>query len=109
MPLSLLCDEHIPYEVIEGLERQGVDAVSVQQIGLDATDDSLIMVVAKQRSHVIYTYDDDSLRLSSSGIQHSGIFYHHPLKYSIGEAVRTVALACHALSAEEMVDRVEFL
>ena len=47
MPLSLLCDEHIRYEIIEGLERQGIDAVSVQRMGLDATDDTLILAVAQ--------------------------------------------------------------
>ena len=34
MPLALLCDEHIPYPVIEGLRRRGVDVTTVQQLGL---------------------------------------------------------------------------
>ena len=29
MPLSLLCDEHIPYAVIDGLVGRGIDATSV--------------------------------------------------------------------------------
>ena len=29
MPLPLLCDEHIPYPVIEGLRRRGIDIVVV--------------------------------------------------------------------------------
>ena len=109
MPLALLCDEHIDYDIIEGLVQQGIDAVSAQQMGLDATDDALILEEARQLGRVIYTGDDDYLTLSSSGIPHLGILYHHPLKYSIGDAIRTVNLACQALSAEEMANRVEFL
>ena len=109
MPLSLLCDEHIRYEIIEGLERQGIDAVSVQRMGLDATDDTLILAVAQQQGRIMYTGDDDFLRIGSSGVQHAGVFYHHPRKYSIGEAIGAAALACRVLSADEMLNRVEFL
>ena len=109
MALPILCDEHIPYAVIAGLQRQGIDAVSVQQRGLDATDDALIMAAARQLERVIYTGDDDYLNLNSSGVQHLGILYHHPRKYSIGEAIAAVALACQALSMEEMRNRVEYL
>lgn len=68
MPLSVLCDEHIKYYIIEGLRRQGVDAVSVQQVHLDATDDELIISAANQLGRVIYTCDDDFVRINSTGI-----------------------------------------
>ena len=109
MPLALLCDEHIDYDIIAGLVRQGIDAVSAQQMGLDATDDVLILTEARRLGRVIYTGDDDYLRLNSSDIPHLGIFYHHPLKYSIGQAIDAVATACQILSAEELANRVEFL
>ena len=109
MPLAILCDEHIPYEVIEGLNRQGIDAVSAQRLGLAATDDELIVAEARQLGRVIYTGDDDYLRLNGLSVHHPGIFYHHPLKYSIGQAIDAVATASQILSAEEMLNRVEFL
>ena len=109
MPLPLLCDEHTSYAILAGLHRQGIDAVSVQQVGLAATADSLILEYARQQGRVIYTRDADYLRLNSSGVQHLGILYHHPSKYSIGEAIDTIALACHALSMDEMRNRVEYL
>ena len=34
MPLFLLCDEHIPYAIIDGLRGREIDAVSVQRPGL---------------------------------------------------------------------------
>ena len=109
MPLALLCDEHIDYDIIAGLTRQGIDAVSAQQMGLDATDDAIILAEARRLGRVIYTGDDDYLRLDGSGIPHLGILHHHPLKYSIGEAIAAVELACRVFSAEEMRNRVEFL
>ena len=108
MPLAVLCDEHIDYGIIEGLVQQGIDAVSAQQVGLDATDDALILAKSRQLGRVIYTGDDDYLRLSRSGFPHVGILYHHPLKYSIGDAIRTVSLACPALTPNEMRNRLEF-
>ena len=108
MPLPILCDEHVRYEVMRELERRGIDAISVQQIGLSATDDSLILIAANEQDRVVYTGDDYYLRLSNLGIEHPGIFYHHPEKYSIGEAIEAVELACQVLSSEEMRNRVEF-
>ena len=109
MPLPILCDEHISYRVIAGLEHQGIDAMSIRRAGLRTTDDPVILVAARQLERVIYTYDDDFLRLNAEGISHLGILYHHPHKYSIGQAINAVALACQVLAMEEMRNRVEYL
>ena len=82
MPLSLLCDEHIPYPVIEGLRRRGIDVT------------------------VVHT---DFLRLHAAGVRHVGIFYHHPDAYGYGEAIRRVGFACEVYSVAEMNGRVEFI
>ena len=109
MSLALLCDEHIDYDIIAGLTHQGIDAVSAQQMGLDATDDALVLSEARQLGRVIYTGDDDFLRINQTNFPHLGILYHHPLKYSIGQAIDAVATACQVLSPDEMRNRVEFL
>ncbi|MFW0860320.1 MAG: DUF5615 family PIN-like protein [Dehalococcoidia bacterium] len=109
MPPHLLCDEHVPYPIVEGLRRRGIDIVTVQEIGLASTRDEIIMARAREEGRIIYTRDADFLRHSRGGHKHSGIFYHHPLTYSIGEAIQKVALACEVLSAEEMENQVMFL
>jgi hypothetical protein len=109
MPLALLCDEHIPYQMVEGLRRRGIDVVTVQQIGLRAALDEVILEMARQQGRVLYTNDTDFLRHHAAGIHHAGIFYHHSLTHSIGEAIRVVALACEVLSMDETRNRVEFL
>lgn len=109
MPLSLLCDEQIPYQVIEGLRRREIDVVSIQQMDLRSTPDTVILDVAQQQGRVIYCRDTDFLRLHAAGTPHAGILYHHPVTYSIGAAIRTVAMACEVLSMDEMRNHVEFL
>ena len=109
MPLVLLCDEHIPYPVIEGLRRRGIDVKTVQQLGMRGELDQVIIQTARGQGRVIYTNDVDFLRHHAMGINHSGIIYHHALDYSLGEAIRRVFLACETLSTEEMMDRVIFL
>ena len=109
MPLALLCDEHIPYAVIEGLRRIGVDVSTVQHMDLRGALDRLILQTARQQGRMVYTNDTDFLRHHAAGSEHSGIIYHHIRVYSVGEAIRRILLACVALSAEEMMNRVEFL
>lgn len=109
MSLSLLCDEHIPYPVIEGLQRRGLDVVSVQEIGLSSEEDKAIMDKAKEKRRIIYTQDADFLRLHQAGYTHDGIIYHHPLAYSIGEAIRKIMLICEILSPEEIKGCIKFL
>ena len=106
---SLLCDEHIPYPVIEGLRRRGIDVRVVQEIGLQSAEDKTIIEVARREGWIIYTYDADFLRHSSAGAQHAGILYHHPLAYSIGDCIRRLVLACEVLSVQEMRNNVKFL
>ncbi len=64
MPLSLLCDEHIPYAVIDGLRLQGIDAVSVQSVGLRSTIDPDILDAATQRGRVTYTSEEQDKALT---------------------------------------------
>ena len=109
MSLSLLCDEHVPYPVVEGLRRRLLDVITVQEAGLRSTRDERILAVARQQGRVVYTQDADFLRHHTAGVEHAGIFYHHRLAYSIGEAIRRVALACETGTREEMKNRVEFL
>ena len=106
MALSLLCDEQIPYPVVEGLRRRGIEVRSVQEVGLQSSEDEVIVEAAYREGWVIYTRDADFLRHHSAGIRHAGIFYHHSLAYSIGESIRRLAMACKTLSAEEMYSSV---
>ena len=109
MALPLLCDEHVPYPVVEGLRRRGLDILTVQEIGLRSTADEQILETARRQRRIVYTQDADFLRHHAAGIKHAGIFYHHRLEYSVGEAIRRILLVSQVYSLEEMEDRLEFL
>ncbi len=55
MVLSLLCDEHIPYSIVKGLRRRGLDVNTVQGMGLSSAEDKTIMDRAREEGRVIYT------------------------------------------------------
>ena len=71
MPLALLCDENIPFPVIDGLNRRGIDAATVQQSGMRSASDKLILEAARQQGRVVFTNDADFLRHHATAIGHS--------------------------------------
>ena len=107
--LRLLADENVPYPVVDGLRRRGIDIVVAQRVGLGETDDAEILKHAEVQQRVVYTNDADFVRLARRGVTHAGILYHPQKSYSFGEAIRQVELACDVYSMEEMVNRLEFL
>jgi uncharacterized protein with PIN domain len=109
MSLPLLCDEHIPSSVIKGLRRRGVDVVSIQDLDLFSEEDEKIIDKAHEQERIIYTRDDDFLKIHSRGYSHRGIIYHHPLSYSIGEAIQKLEIFCQIVSCEEMKGKIKFL
>lgn len=109
MSLSLLCDENIPYPVVEGLHRRGLDVVTIQEKGLSCADDENVLKKALKEGRVIYTRDTDFLRLHKAGHKHSGIIYHPPLAYSIGDAVRRILILNEVFTSEELRGQIKFL
>ncbi len=109
--MSKICDyadEHVAKAISRGLRQRGVDVLTVveaEKIG--ATDDEH-MVFALANGRVIFTQDDDFLRLASSGKPHAGIVY-APQHTPIGEIIQTLMLIFQVLSAEEMVGNIEYL
>lgn len=63
---------------------------------------------AAGQNRVMFTQDDDSLRLHVQKIEHAGIVYVHQ-RTSIGYVVRGLILIYQVLTPEEMKNRLEFL
>jgi predicted nuclease of predicted toxin-antitoxin system len=101
-------DEHVSKAVIRGLRQRGVDVLTLPEATkLGATDEEhLAFALAEGR--VVFTQDDDFLRLASSGKPHAGIVYasqHTP----IGEIIQGLMLIYQVLEAEDMIRHVEYL
>ncbi len=101
-------DEHVAKAVARGLRRRGVDVLTAAEADmLRATDQEHLQFAAGQQ-RVIFTQDDDFLRLEAQGQGHAGIVYaqqHTP----IGTIVSGLMLVYQILTPDEMRSHVEFL
>jgi len=65
---------------------RGVDVLTVTEAALLGATDEVHLQFAKEQRRVIFTQDDDFLRLHSQGIEHVGIVY-APQQTPIGTIV----------------------
>jgi predicted nuclease of predicted toxin-antitoxin system len=102
-------DEHIPRAVADGLRRLAVDvSTSVDASLLGASDvDHMAYSLAEVR--VIFTEDDDFLRLAAAGTLHAGLAYCHHGSRSIGQIIRALELIWEVYEPSEMANRIEFI
>lgn len=67
------------------------------------------LAFACSQNRVIFTQDDDFMRLHHGGVNHAGIAYCIPGGRSIGEIIGGLTLIWEVLEPEEMVGQVEYL
>jgi uncharacterized protein with PIN domain len=101
-------DEHVHPAVAAGLRRRGVDVLTTKEAGMLSAYDDEHLGFAKSKGRVIFTQDEDFLRLHAGGTEHAGIVY-VPQRTSVGYILRGLMLIYEVLSAEEMENQVEFL
>lgn len=102
-------DENCSHAIAAGLRRRGIDVTTTPEVGLlGATDeDQLRFCLAQGR--VIFSYDEDLLRLAASGVEHSGVVYCQQRKRSIGDIVRGLVLVWERLDPPDLAGQVRFL
>lgn len=101
-------DEHVAKAVIRGLRQRGVNVLAAQEAGKLAAEDREHLALALVEHRVVFTQDDDFLRLASTGQDHAGIVY-APQHTPIGVIIRGLMLIHQVLEAEDMTDNIEFL
>ena len=101
-------DEHVARAVVRGLRQRGVDVLTVPEAGMLGASDREHLARAQAEGRILFTQDEDFLRLHASGVAHAGIVYisQHT---SVGEIVRALILVFQVLDAEDMQGRVEYL
>jgi hypothetical protein len=102
-------DEHVNSRIADGLRRRGIDVTRSNEAGLLGAEDSAHIAFAAAHRRVIFTNDDDFLRIHDQGISHAGIAYCQQQSRSIGETVRALELIWEVLEPDEMQNRVEFI
>lgn len=101
-------DEHLPLTVAAGLERRGVDALTVRDAGRLGGDDDSQLRFATEEGRVLVTCDDDFLRLHGAMADHAGIVF-VPRERSVSEMIAGLMLVWQVLTPDEMRRHVEFL
>jgi uncharacterized protein with PIN domain len=106
--IKFYADEHVSRAVVRGLRQRGVDVLTVAEAGMLGASDDDHLERARNEGRVVFTQDDDFLRMHAAGYAHAGIVY-APQQTSVGEIVRGLVLIYHILDADDMQGHVEFL
>lgn len=107
-PIEFYTDERVSKADVQGLRQRGVDVLTVSEAGLRSAPDEEHLERARMEERVIFTQDDDFLRLHASGAGHAGIVF-APQGTPTGKIIRGLMLIHEVLSKDEMVGHVEYL
>jgi hypothetical protein len=79
------------------------------EVGLLGAIDQDQLAYCLAQGRVIFSYDDDLLRLAVSGIEHAGVVYCQKRKRSIGDIARGLVLIWERLDPPDLAGQVKFL
>ncbi len=102
-------DEHCDPAIAAGLRLHKVDVTTTPDAGLLHARDEEHIAHALQTSRVIYTQDEDFLRLNAAGVEHRGIAFSAQQTRSVGQIIAGLLLIWEVYEPEDMVNRVEFI
>ncbi len=102
-------DENVSNAVAEGLGRRGINVTTTPEVELMGATDEAQIAFALAQQRIIFTQDDDFLRLHQAKVAHPGIVYCHQGSRSIGEIIKALALIWEWVEPEDMVGQVEFI
>jgi hypothetical protein len=80
-------DEHAPSALADGLRRRGIDVTTTTEAGLLSRTDEAHLIFALAENRMLFTHDEDFLRLHADGVSHAGIAYCHQEARSLGEII----------------------
>jgi predicted nuclease of predicted toxin-antitoxin system len=102
-------DENVSNAIADGLRRRGIDVTTTPEMGLISASDEEQVAFALTEERVIFTQDDDFLRLHQVGVNHCGITYCRQRSRTIGEIINTLALIWEWVELEDIKGKVEFI
>ena len=100
--------------VVQGLRARGFDVLTTIEAHQCGATDKDQLAFAVQKGRTIYTFNvGDFARLHREyllqGINHTGIIVLPDQRCSIGEKIRRLARFVSSATAEEMINRMEYL
>jgi len=110
--LRVYTDENVDVRVVEGLRRRGVDAMSHDEDTVGISDEAHLAHAGRLKA-VLFTHDPDFVAIAAEANRrknnHYGIIFVAMHRLGVGECIRRLALYAEVVTAEEMINRVEFL
>ncbi|MFI5455398.1 MAG: DUF5615 family PIN-like protein [Isosphaerales bacterium] len=100
-------DEHCDPAIAAGLRLHGVDVTTTPEAGLRAAQDEEHITFGMTTGRVVFTQDEDYLRLSKASVEHRGIAFCYQQTRSIGQIIAGLLLIREVYEPDEMVGRVE--
>ncbi len=102
-------DEQVKSVIARELRCRGIDVTTTVEVGLRTQSDEAQLTFICQEERVLFTQDDDFLRIASLTSDHPGIAYCQQGTRSIGQIIESLVLIYEVYTPEEMVGRVEYL
>lgn len=102
-------DENMQVVIAEQLQRRGIEAVTVRDLGLLGDDDENHLERAARMGYVFCPHDADFVDMASSGKEHAGIVFGQQHKHTIGEWVQFLELIHGVYTPDEIHNLVEYL
>jgi hypothetical protein len=102
-------DEHCDPAIAAGLRLHRADVTTTPDAGLLSAEDEEHIAYALEAGRLIFTQDEDFLRLNAAGMEHRGIVFSAQRTHSIGQIIAGLLLIWVIYEPEDMVNRVEFI
>ena len=102
-------DEHCDPAIATGLRLHGVDVTTTSEAGLLHARDKEHFAFGVATRRVVFTQDQDFLRLHAAGMEHRGIAFRDQQSRSIGHIIAGLLLIWEVNEPEVMANRIEFL
>ena len=107
--IQFYLDENVPLAVADQLQRRGVTAVTVRDLGLLGDSDPNHLRRANREGWVFCTHDTDFVDMAMAGELHVGIVFGQQHRHGIGDWVRFLALIAAVYTPEDMYNRIEYV
>ena len=102
-------DEQVKSSIARELRRRGIEVTTTFEAGLRSESDEAQLAFIRQESRVIFTQDNNFLRIASQTQAHPGIVYCKQGSRNIGQIIESLVLIYEVYTPEEMSGRVEFI
>ena len=102
-------DEQVKKSIAEQLRLRGIDVTTTNEVGLRTKSDLEHLEFIRQEQRVIFTQDDDFLKIASYTYEHPGIVYCKQGTRTIGQIIESLVLIYEVYSPQDMIGRIEFI